>query len=119
DLVALDLLRGAEVEHVEDLAAGVLAFEFLVLLQEALDAGAAAPAVGLLAERFEDALEPADLAFRLLLVGAERGLDLGRGALARLHAKRVLEAVLGVVDVLQLVLEEVVEVVEASGHAGP
>jgi hypothetical protein len=60
-------------------------------------------------EQLEDALQPGDLPFRLAQVRLEAGTERGCGGLADHLRQRLRDLVLGVVHVLKLVEEQVVE----------
>ena len=66
-------------------------------------------AFGLDAVHLEDLLDALDMAFRLLEMLLEAGVQLGVGRLVDHFGQRLLDLLFGVVDVAQRVHEEVVE----------
>jgi len=111
----LDRLRGGEHRGVEDLLVGHLAHDLLSLVQDAVHRGAV-HALDLLAVHLEDLLQALHLSLGLAQVCLERLLELGRARLLDHLRQRLQDLVLGVVDVLQRVDEQVVHGLDVLGE---
>ena len=116
DFVALNLLRRVEVVEPEDIFGRLLLRETLLLLDQSLHARTRLP-LGLEAERLEYLVEPLDLSLRLFPVLLEHLLGLAVGGLAGHLVEGIQQALLSVVDVLQVVFEQLIERGEWHAHA--
>ena len=102
----LDCLRGGDQGGIEHDLVVDLAGDLLRLVEDAFDRRALG-ALGLFLQRLESAIEPLDLALGLAKVHLEALLELGIRRLLDHVGQRLLDLVLGVVDVLQRMQKQV------------
>jgi hypothetical protein len=108
DFVVFDSLSGGEQGGVENLRIGDLAGDFLGLVDDAVD-GRAGHALGIMAMHAEDLLDHLDLLFGFTQVRLERLLQLRVAGLFDHLRQRLRDLLLGVVDILQGVDEQIIQ----------
>jgi hypothetical protein len=107
-LIMLDRLSRGDETGIEGRAVGIVLHHSLAFLQNAEDCVAGLVA-GRLADHLEDVAQALDMAFGLGAMSLEGLLEFGRLCRLRHLRQRLQDLLLGIIDVLEHVIEHVVE----------